>query len=179
MVEKYVRFLDFVYLACIWISGIALFAMTIIIPWGVVNRYVLGAGSAWPEPMAILCMVLFTFIGAAATYRANAHIAVTMFTDRAPKSWLPALRWMVDILMGLLAIFILIWGLKLCAGTWHQPVAQFPILRVGYTYLPLPVGSALTLLFVIERMLAGPQNHREVVAFGQEADPATEAQEEL
>ena len=124
MVEKYVHFLDAVYLACIWISGIALFAMTIIIPWGIINRYVLGTGSAWPEPMAILCMVLFTFIGAAASYRANAHIAVTMFTDRVPQSWIPALRWTVDILMALLAVFIVIWGLKLCVGTWHPPARR-------------------------------------------------------
>ncbi|MBE2295889.1 MAG: TRAP transporter small permease [Phycisphaerales bacterium] len=179
MVEKYMRFLDGVYLACIWISGIALFVMTIVIPWGVVNRYVLGTGSSWPEPMAILCMVLFTFIGAAASYRANAHISVTMFTDRVPKSWLPALRWIVDILMALLAVFIMIWGFKLCADTWHQSVSEFPVLMVGYTYLPLPIGSLLTLLFVIERMLAGPQNEREVVAFGQEADPTIEAKEVL
>ena len=97
-----------------------------------------------------------------------------MFTDRVPKSWLPALRWIVDILMALLAIFIMIWGFKLCADTWNQPVSEFPVLMVGYTYLPLPVGSALTLLFVIERMLAGPQNKREVVAFGQEGDLPTE-----
>ncbi|MER2526963.1 MAG: TRAP transporter small permease [Candidatus Competibacter denitrificans] len=174
MVATYMRFLDAVYLACIWVSGIALFAMTIIIPWGIINRYILGAGSAWPEPMAILCMVLFTFVGAAASYRANAHIAVTMFTDRLPQSWLPALRWIVDILMALLAIFIVIWGIKLCAGTWNQPVAQFPVLSVGLTYLPLPLGSALTLLFIIERMLAGPQNKRPVVDFGQEPDPVAE-----
>lgn len=33
-------------------------------------------------------------------------------------------------------------------------VPTFPALRVGITYLPLPLGSALTLLFILERMIA-------------------------
>ena len=76
--------MDFVY-RCIWISGLALIVMTVVIPIGVFNRYVLGTGSQWPEPLAILCMVVFTFIGAAASYRAGVHIAVTMVTDRVPE----------------------------------------------------------------------------------------------
>ena len=87
MTEKYIHFLDTVYLACIWIAGVAIITMSLIIPWGVIARYVLGTGSSWPEPVAILCMVVFTFIGAAASYRAGAHIAVTMFTDRVPVSY--------------------------------------------------------------------------------------------
>ena len=58
--------------------------MSLIIPWGVFTRYVLGTGSQWPEPIAILLMMVFTFIGAAAAYRAGAHIAVTMLTERLP-----------------------------------------------------------------------------------------------
>ena len=45
--------------------------MSLIIPWGVFTRYVLGTGSQWPEPIAIMLMVVFTFLGAAAAYRAN------------------------------------------------------------------------------------------------------------
>jgi TRAP-type C4-dicarboxylate transport system permease small subunit len=165
MIEKFVRFLDIVYLACIWIAGAAIIVMTVIIPWGVLNRYVFGRGSDWPEPVAILCMVVFTFVGAAASYRAGRHIAVTMLTDRVPPSWRRPLEWIVDILMALLSLFILVWGTKLCIGTWNQSVGAFPILKVGVTYLPLPIGSAVTLLFVIERMIAGPQTERPVVLF--------------
>ena len=58
--------LDAVYLACIWAAGIAITLMSIIIPIGVFMRYVLGTGAQWPEPIAILLMMVFTFIGAAA-----------------------------------------------------------------------------------------------------------------
>ena len=68
MTEKILCCLDAVYLACIWIAGIAIVVMSLIIPWGVFARYVLGTGSQWPEPVAILLMVIFTFIGTAASW---------------------------------------------------------------------------------------------------------------
>src|SRR4051794_647396 len=99
MREPYVRAMDLLYLASIWLSGFALVVMTVVIPIGVFNRYVIGSGSQWPEPLAILCMVVFTFLGAAASYRAGVHIAVTMITDRVPKQYQSALTVVVDLLM--------------------------------------------------------------------------------
>ena len=49
MAESFHRFNDRVYLACIWLSGIAIAVMALIIPWGIFTRYVLGTGSQWPE----------------------------------------------------------------------------------------------------------------------------------
>ena len=63
--------------------------MSLIIPWGIFTRYVLGTGSQWPEPIAIQLMVLFTFLGAAVAYRAGSHIAVAMLTDRLPEAAAP------------------------------------------------------------------------------------------
>src|SRR5215203_4430423 len=100
MQQSYQRAMDALYLAAIWLSGLALVIMTLIIPVGVFNRYVLGAGSQWPEPLAILCMVVFTFLGAAASYRAGSHIAVTMLIDRVPERFRQTLTYLVDALMG-------------------------------------------------------------------------------
>ncbi len=54
----------------------------------------------------------------------------------------------------------------LCVELWEQPVAEFPILTSGESYLPLPIGSAVLLLFVLERLLFGSQEHRPVVMIG-------------
>ena len=78
------RLLDGVYRLCVWCSGAAIVIMSLIIPWGVFTRYVLGSGSSWPEPIAIMLMVVFTFFGRAAAYRAGAHIAVQMLTAQLP-----------------------------------------------------------------------------------------------
>ena len=49
-------------------------------------------------------------------------------------------------------LFMLVWGIKLVQATWHQAIPEFPICLVGLAYLPIPIGGALTALFVIERL---------------------------
>jgi TRAP-type C4-dicarboxylate transport system permease small subunit len=70
------------------------------------------------------------------------------------------LRRAVDLiaegLMALVSIFMVVWGARLVAATWQQVIAEFPFLSVGATYLPIPIGGAVTLLFIIERLLIGP-----------------------
>ena len=173
MLDRYVAWMDALYLACIWIAGAAMAVMTVIIPWGVYTRYVLGTGSAWPEPMAILLMVVFTFFAAAACYRADAHIAVRLLGDRLPARLRPLAARLVDLLMAALALFMVVWGTQLCYITWNQTIAEFPFLSAGLTYAPLPVGSAITLLFILERFLAGSQAARPVVSFERETRPET------
>jgi TRAP-type C4-dicarboxylate transport system permease small subunit len=144
------------YWACVWVAGLSIVGMTIVIPWGVFTRYVLNSASSWPEPLAILLMVVFTFFGAAACYRANAHIAVALFRDLLPPRGRRALSVLVDLLMILLALFMVVWGVQLASRTWDQSIAEFPWLPVGLTYLPLPLGSAITILFIVEHLWCGP-----------------------
>ena len=157
--------LDGIYLACIWAAGIAIFFMSIIIPIGVFARYVLGVGAQWPEPIAILLMVIFTFLGAAAAYRAGAHIAVAMLTTRLPAGLQKVCVRFVDLAMALVCLFVVVYGAKLCMGTMGQTLAELPWLPVGITYMPLPLGAFLTLLFVIEKIVFGSQHQRAVVTF--------------
>lgn len=165
MRDSTLKGLDGVYLFCIWAAGIAIFFMSIIIPMGVFARYVLGFGAQWPEPIAIMLMVVFTFIGAAAAYRAGAHIAVAMLTDRLPGALQKVCAMGVDMAMALVCLFGVVYGTKLCLGTMGQNLAELPWLPVGITYSPLPLGALLTLIFVIEKMVFGPQHQRAVVRF--------------
>ena len=165
MRDGFLLFNDGVYLACIWISGISIAAMSAIIPWGIFTRYVLGTGSQWPEPIAIQLMVLFTFLGAAVAYRAASHIAVAMVTDRLPEQVRRVLRGVVHGLMFVVAVYTVVKGTRLCLETWNQVIGQLPWLRVGITYMPVPLGGLVTALFVIEHALYGSQHTRQVVVF--------------
>ena len=79
--QGYAQAMEWTYLACIVLSGAALVAITLIIPLGVFMRYVMNSALSWPEPASICLMVLFSFIGGAAVFRANGHIAVEMLLD--------------------------------------------------------------------------------------------------
>jgi TRAP-type C4-dicarboxylate transport system permease small subunit len=168
--HKLMRPLDAVYLACIWVAGISILLMSLIIPWGVFARYVLGTGSHWPEPVAVLLMVSFTFLGAAASYRAGAHIAVGMLTDRLPPALRRQCELLVDALMVVICLFVMVWGMKLVLETMGQTLGDLPWLPVGLTYLPLPVGSFMTLIFVLEKAFFGSQSHRAVVTYDHESN---------
>jgi len=153
--QRYAQAMERLYIGCIVLSGTALVVITLIIPLGVFMRYVLNSPLSWPEPAAIVMMVMFSFIGGAAVYRANVHIAV----EALLKAVAPELRrWMlhgVDLCMGLTAAFMLGYGANLCQVTWYQTMAEFPGLKQGIVYLPIPLAGLLTLLFLIERVWVG------------------------
>lgn len=165
MKSFFLRLNDTLYRSCIWVAGLSVLAMTLIIPWGIFARYILGTGSSWPEPVAILLMVVFTFVGAAASYRAGAHMAVSMATDRLPPALRGVVAMLVQVLMVLVSLFMIWYGAKLCITTWNQFLASLPGVRVGMTYAPIPVGGLLTLSFVLEKLMLGDQSHRKVVRF--------------
>lgn len=166
MSERYLKWMDRLYLLAMAVAGLSLVVMTVVIPIGIFSRYVLNRGESWPEPIAIICMVTFTFIGAAVGYRAGSHIAVNMLTDRLPDALKILCARLVDLLMLLISLILFWYSFWLCVELWEQPVAEFPILTSGESYLPLPVGSAILILFVMERLLFGSQEHRPVVLIG-------------
>ena len=155
MKAAYAAAMERLYLACIVVSATALIAITLVIPYGVFMRYVMGSASSWPEPFSVLAMVLFSFVGGAAAYRANVHIAVQMLTDAVPARARRALLLLADLAMVATALFMIVYGTQLVRATWNQTIAEFPTLSVGITYLPIPVGGLFTLLFIVERLWLG------------------------
>jgi TRAP-type C4-dicarboxylate transport system permease small subunit len=163
------RLMDLLYAMCVVIAGTALVLISAVIPWAVYTRYVLNRAASWPEPMAVLLMIVLTFFGAAACYRVGLHMRVSFFASLLPGRLQRVAALLVELLMGLVALFMVNWGIKLVAATWHNSIADFPGLSVGVTYLPIPLGGAVLLLFIIERLAIGPPStpaaEREAAAF--------------
>jgi TRAP-type C4-dicarboxylate transport system permease small subunit len=150
------RAMDALYWTCAAIAGSALVIISLVVPWGVYTRYVLDSAASWPEPMAILLSIVLTFFGAAASYRSGTHMRVTVLRDRLPHLPQRVIDLVAEGLMAVVSLFMIVWGGRLVLTTWHQVIAEFPFLSVGVTYLPIPLGGGVTLLFVIERLLIGP-----------------------
>lgn len=147
--------MDWLHRLCLVICGASLITISLIIPWGVYARYVLGKGSHWPEPLAILLMIVLSFLSAALCYRDNLHIGVMVLPNRLEGRARAALGWLVELCMLATNLFMLVYGLALVQTTWAQTIAEFPIISVGASYLPIPVGGGITLLFLVERLWAG------------------------
>jgi TRAP-type C4-dicarboxylate transport system permease small subunit len=155
MRHAYRQAMEGLYLVCIVISGVAMLVITLIIPLGVFMRYVLNSALSWPEPASVIMMVAFSFLGGAAVYRAKVHVAVEALLNAVAPEIRRLMLWGVDACMIATALFMLVYGVHLCQVTWHQSIAEFPDLPVGVTYLPIPTGGALTLLFIIEKLWLG------------------------
>ena len=153
MKELYFRAMDAIHNACLFVAGAFLVIIVLIIPYGVFTRYLLNSAASWPEPLAILLMIVISFLSAVVCYREYLHIGVGVlpaFLHKPAKSFL---GWILEMLMVATNLFMFIWGIKLCQTTWHQAIPEFPIITVGLAYLPSPIGGGLTVLFVIERFL--------------------------
>jgi TRAP-type C4-dicarboxylate transport system permease small subunit len=153
--QRYAQAMESLYLACIVISGLAIVVITLIIPFGVFMRYAMNSPQSWPEPAAVVMMVMFSFVGGAAVYRANVHVAVEALLNAVPPGVKTLMLWGVDLCMAATALFMTGYGAHLCQITWNQSVAEFPGLPVGVVYMPIPIGGFLTLLFLIERVWVG------------------------
>ena len=162
MRSVYFTAMDHLHRACLFIAGLSLVIITIIIPWGVFTRYVLNSASSWPEPMAVLLMIVLSFLSAVVCYREHLHISVMTLPTMLTGSSRVALGLFIEACMLFTNLFLLWYGIKLVQVTWHQSIAEFPVVSVGVSYLPVPIGGLITALFVVERLLKGnlfPEPH--------------------
>src|SRR5262245_37968920 len=101
----YRRAMQRLYLGCIVLSGLAMVAITIMIPIGVFMRYAMNNPLQWPEPASVIMMVFFSFVGGAAVYRANQQIAVEALMNAVNAPSRVVMQWGVHACMLLIAGF--------------------------------------------------------------------------
>ena len=170
MRNQYRKAMERLYLVSIVLSGLALVAITLIIPSGVFMRYVMNDPLQWPEPASVIMMVFFSFIGGAAVFRANAQIAVEALMRAVPWEIQRVMKWGVHACMIAIAAFMFGYGIVLCRTTWGNSMAEFPSLSVGIVYMPIPIGGLLTLLFIIEKIWLGEPPKDDVMYSDQAAE---------
>ena len=164
MAALYRQAMDWAYFVCVWLAGTALVLISAVIPWAVYTRYVLNSAASWPEPTAVLLTIVLTFYGAAACYRlGTAHERHRRRQRCCRRARAGSSISSSRSFMLVFAIFMIVYGYKLCVATWNNTIAEFPALRVGIVYSPIPFGGVFTLLFIIEHLTIGRP--------AQEADP--------
>lgn len=138
--------------AALWLAGTGLVLMTIIVGWQVFTRYVLNWSNAWTEPVAILLMSWFIFLGAAVGIRENYHLGFDVLLYVLPKQSKRILRSISDVVVIAFAVGMIIFGSQLVALGW---AARMPTLGIpeGMKYLPIVGGGMLIILFALERLV--------------------------
>src|ERR1043165_7072790 len=150
MKALYLNAMGAIHRACLFVAGAGLVIITLIIPYGVFCRYALNSAASWPEPMAVLLMIVVSFLSAVVCYREYLHIGVGVLPAFLPGPAKALLGRFLEACMLATNLFMVVWGLRLLESTSFQGIARFPIVSAGMAYLPIPLGGALTTLFVIE-----------------------------
>ena len=136
-----------------WFAGIGLLIMTAIIAVQVFARYVLNDSPAWAEQAALLLMIWYVFIAAAAGVREGFHIRIAVFADSLP----PRVRHLVAVIAHLIVtafgVSMTIFGVELARETWQHVIPTLGISR-GYAYVPIALSGALMTGFAIEQLIA-------------------------
>src|ERR1044071_1765428 len=120
--QLYRQAMEWLYIARIVLAGTAMVVITPIIPYGVFLRYVMDSAASWPEPAGILMMIVFSFVGGAAAYRANAHITVGTLLNMVNPANKQRLEFFGDVGMGIIGVFMVKWGVQLVTTAWHTRV---------------------------------------------------------
>lgn len=155
------RFLAVLARLALWVASVGMIVMTAMVAWQVFARYILNASPSWTEPLSILVMSWFIFLGAAVGVRENFHMGFDVLIHFLPGAggWMRATS---DLAVLIFGIGMVVYGGQLTIQTW---TATIPVLHLpgGFAYMPIVAGGVLMSLFALERLalrLAGvPVDH--------------------
>ena len=144
------RVLAVVSQVALWIAAAGMVAMTALVGWQVFARYVLNESPSWTEPVSIMVMSWFIFLGAAVGVRENFHMGFDVLIHFLPGAggWMRATSDLAVLVFGL---GMVIYGGQLMIQTW---LAIIPVLHLpgGFDYMPIVAGGVLMFLFALERL---------------------------
>lgn len=140
-----------------WFAGVGLILMTAIIAWQVFARYVLNASPAWGEPAALLLMIWYVMLAAAAGVREQFHIRIAVFVDTMPERGRRPALVLAHAIVAAFGVALVFWGTELTLATWEHVIPTLALPR-GVAYLPMPLAGLLITAFSIEHILAVLRN---------------------
>jgi TRAP-type C4-dicarboxylate transport system permease small subunit len=136
----------------LWVAGIGLVAMTAATAWQVFGRYVLNDSPNWTEPVALILMGWFIFLGAAAGVREDTHLGFDVLLSVVPASLARIMQLVSDLAVIVFGMGMAYFGSILAAGTWS---ATIPVLGLpgSAEYASIVLGGALFVLFGLEKLV--------------------------
>jgi TRAP-type C4-dicarboxylate transport system permease small subunit len=136
----------------LYLAGAGLVAMSIIVLWQVIVRFILNWNNSWTEVTAIMVMSWFIFLGAAVGVRENFHLGFDVLVYFLPKGSKRILRTISDLVVVSFAVGMIIYGITLMQLQWAERMPSLGI-SGAFRYLPLAAGGVLIALFSVERMV--------------------------
>ncbi|WOJ92237.1 TRAP transporter small permease [Congregibacter variabilis] len=136
-----------------WVASIGLLLMTAVIVVQVFSRYVLNDSPVWAEQAALLLMIWYVFIAAAAGVREGFHIRIAVIAESLPEGPRRWVRLLTHLLVLLFGIAMAVFGAQLAAATWEHVIPTLGLSR-GLAYVPISISGVLIVGFSAEQLFA-------------------------
>lgn len=136
----------------LWIAGFAMVAMTLIVGTQVFVRYALNSSLIWSEPVSVLLMGWFIFLGSAVGTREGFHLSFDLLGNVVPSRVRAGMESLSDLIVLVFGVAMAVYGWQLGAAAWGS---RMPAIGVpdGVSMIPVVLGGALVALFSLERLL--------------------------
>ena len=133
------------------LGAVGLLAMTVVIGWQVFGRYVLNSSPSWSEQTALLLMVWYVFLAAAAGVWERFHIRIELleltFTDANRRR----LRIAIHALIAAMGLVLLVYGAQMLWAVRANVIPSLGISR-AWAYVVIPFAGLLIALFSLGRI---------------------------
>lgn len=134
------------------VAAAGLVAMTAIIGWQVFGRYVLNSSPSWSEQAALVLMIWYVSLAAAAGVREGFHIRIVALENAVSQKKRRVMQIASNGVVAACGVAMLIWGGELVLRTWTHTIPSLGIPR-GLAYAGLPISGLLIFVFSLERIL--------------------------
>ena len=152
--------LDTLSRAAILIASGCIVAMTVIITYQVVARYVFNDSPAWSERLSLVLLAYLVFFGAAAGVHKKFHIRIEVLRNAVPRRLGKLLEIVAHGAVALAGLVMMIAGFQLTTSLWEFAVPSLGIPR-GLALLPLPIAGGLITLFSVAHLVTAAKSSSE------------------
>jgi len=144
-------FFDKVYFLSNILAGCAFAALCISVGVQVASRYVFNVSFAWAEEFPLFIFLWVCFIAAAAAYRQDGHLGVSLVFDRLPLRFRKVARYL-ELFLTLAFFFVIFYYESDVAFSLSSSfvVLKFPKI---YYFIGIPVGALIFMIFVLEKII--------------------------
>ena len=124
-------------------------ALTLVVLWQVVARYVMTNPSSWTEELARFMLIWVSILGAAYVSGRREHIAIDILQQRMSPKRRRKFQILIEVIIILFAFFVLvIGGINLVEITLHQ-ISSALRLPLGYIYAIIPFSGILIIIYAL------------------------------
>ncbi len=137
---------------CTIIASLALVVLIGSFGWLVFGRYILNDTPTWVEQLALVLMLVMTFLAAAVGVREDTHLAVEIVPNMSPPPFRKALYAIKHIAIGGFGIVVALESIKLVEFGWRSsiPLLGWP---EGIRNIPIALFGALIFVFSLSKLI--------------------------